>query len=136
MSDIYTESRLCDIRWDWDALGVSSVLPRACSPSDIDGVIELDGYFLFIENKPEVGDLPLGQEILYRRLAGLPNCSVIVLYGAKNDPLGYRHVRPYGRPQAEPITFDGISLEGRRRAVVHLVRMWARHVEAAVEAVN
>ncbi len=52
-------------------------------PSDIDGILERNGKFLVLEWKhSSVTELPKGQEILLKRLAGLPDFEVFVIYGS------------------------------------------------------
>lgn len=58
--DIRSETlTFAEARRPWDKWGIRQTLAaidprwRNCTPSDIDSVIELNGYFLFIEDKPE-----------------------------------------------------------------------------------
>lgn len=49
--------------------------------SDIDGVVERHGRFLFIEKKPVNGSIPFGQDLMYRRLVEASDrFTVIVLF--------------------------------------------------------
>ena len=49
--------------------------------SDIDGVAERKGKFLFMEWKPEGKALGAGQKQLLWQLSRNPNCSVIIIWG-------------------------------------------------------
>ncbi len=84
-----------EARRPWDEWGIretlGSVNPswRNCTPSDIDSVIELNGYFLFIEDKPGsvLDDLPAGQLRMYKNLISLSDkISVWFIYGSKDNP--------------------------------------------------
>lgn len=49
--------------------------------SDIDGVVEHNGYFLFFEVKQNTKTIQYGQQLLFERLTrGAPHISVILLY--------------------------------------------------------
>ena len=51
-------------------------------PSDIDGVLERNGQFLILEWKHHtVTKIPLGQDLMYRRLSQLPDFKVLYLFG-------------------------------------------------------
>jgi hypothetical protein len=54
-------------------------------PSNIDGVMERNGYFLFMEWKREGESISLGQSILLHQLAKLPRVFVIVVCGYSDD---------------------------------------------------
>tara|TARA_A100000171_G_scaffold5149_1_gene4267 strand:- start:4502 stop:4915 length:414 start_codon:yes stop_codon:yes gene_type:complete len=56
--------------------------PGKTAMSDIDGVIEINGYFMFMEWKGDGGRLHLGQEILLQQLTRVSDKIVAyVLYG-------------------------------------------------------
>ena len=54
-------------------------LPGECGISDIDGVIERNGYFLVLESKNSGERLPQGQKILLEQLSRLQKFTVIVV---------------------------------------------------------
>lgn len=81
--------------WEWKAGGYEAGFPRGCGFSDIDGMCEIDGRFLFVEGKFWSGDgdlpiLPNGQRQALQRLACYRNVSVLAIYGhaGSNNPLG------------------------------------------------
>jgi hypothetical protein len=85
-----------EARRPWDEWGIretlGSINPRwsNCTPSDIDSVIELNGYFLFIEDKPigqYVTGVPDGQMRMYQNLLALSDkVTVWFIYGGRDDP--------------------------------------------------
>lgn len=50
-------------------------------PSNIDGVMERNGYFLFMEWKKDGEKMSLGQSILLHQLAKLPRVFVVCVHG-------------------------------------------------------
>ncbi len=74
-----------DAAWDWDWLKgcFGSGLIR---PSDIDGVVERHGAFLFLEAKPAGKEIGMGQRILLEALARLPQVTVLILWGEPEKP--------------------------------------------------
>ena len=58
---------------------VIDALPGKCGVSDIDGIIEKNGYFLVLESKNYGERLPLGQEILLRQLSLLKGFAVVII---------------------------------------------------------
>ena len=48
---------------------------------DIDGFLEKNGKFLFLEWKSSAENLPLGQKIAYCKLSTLPDCHVMYVIG-------------------------------------------------------
>ncbi len=85
-----------EARRPWDQWGIretlGSINPKwsNCTPSDIDSVIELNGYFLFIEDKPigqYITGVPDGQMRMYQNLLALSDkVSVWFIYGGRDDP--------------------------------------------------
>ena len=49
--------------------------------SDIDGIVELGGNFLILEWKAYVGVIPLGQDIMFKRMANTGCFSIFVICG-------------------------------------------------------
>lgn len=81
-----------DAAWDWGILNGCFGDGRI-RPSDIDGVVEKGGHFLFIEAKPPGKPLGKGQELLFEALASLsPKVTVLVLWGEKEQPTEMWHV--------------------------------------------
>lgn len=52
--------------------------PRKIRPTDVDGVVEINGHFLFLEEKGPGVMLQFGQMLMFRRLAERPNVTVVV----------------------------------------------------------
>ena len=56
-------------------------LPTKIKITDIDGVVERNGSFLFIEVKQNTKNIPIGQRILFEKLThNAPHISVLLLY--------------------------------------------------------
>ncbi len=71
--------------WDWAIL--DGCFPGSrIRPTDVDGLVERNGHFLFIEAKGLGVDITTGQEILFRRLSELPKVSVLILWGETDKP--------------------------------------------------
>lgn len=56
-------------------------------PSDVDGIVEKHGHFLFLEAKPPNKELSTGQRIVFENLARLPGTTVVVLWGQPAKPI-------------------------------------------------
>lgn len=93
-----------EARRPWDEWGIREALSEAnykwrnCTPSDIDSVIELNGYFLFIEDKPQSDKFSPyildGQMRMYQNLLNLsPKVSVWILIGDRDTPTLLHSVR-------------------------------------------
>lgn len=64
---------------DWGFL--QGAFPRGCRPTDIDGIVELDGNFLLLEWK-NGGEIPAAQRTLFRRITELSSDIIaVVLFG-------------------------------------------------------
>lgn len=61
----------------WDDL--IAAFPRNIRPTDIDAMVEINGRFLFIEQKAAGGSLINGQRRALARLGDQPNTTVVVL---------------------------------------------------------
>lgn len=89
---IRSETYFMEGVWDWSILdgcfGESKI-----TPTDIDGAIERNGKFLFLETKrPEI-EIPRGQSIFYDRLVQAGH-SVLYVWGEKNYPQKLRLMTP------------------------------------------
>lgn len=69
-------------KFDWDYL-LPIFKPTKIEPTDIDGVVERKGKFLFFETKKEGKSIPLGQlimlETLIKRFEG--DATLLIIYG-------------------------------------------------------
>lgn len=70
-----------------DYAPLKDVLPLGAGFSDIDGVLEHHGHFLFIETKFERAPLSRGQEIMLKHLRRMPNTQVWVVSIKKSPTL-------------------------------------------------
>ncbi len=80
--DIRNWERALETRCNWSWLELAWGGTKI-SPSDIDFVVERNGRFLFFEVKPTRAEAAgsRGQEILFTRLAALPNVTAGYLVG-------------------------------------------------------
>lgn len=68
-------------------------LPRKLTMSDIDGVAEVNGSFLFLEWKSHLGPLPTGQRILAERLTNLSQkIHYVVIQHEPGNPMAIENV--------------------------------------------
>jgi len=59
----------------------TDVLPRKIGMSDVDGLTEINGNFLFLEWKEPGAPIPLGQEIMFKNLTRSFPATVVVVSG-------------------------------------------------------
>ena len=70
----------------WDGLLDASKFPRGIIPMDIDGFVEINGHYLFLEQKgPGVILCQPGQGYALRALARLPRVTVVFFRPAGTD---------------------------------------------------
>lgn len=69
--------------WDWTPL--NKCFERNIRVTDIDGFVEVNYHFLYLEGKSKSGYLPRGQKMALERLAKLPQFTVIVFKGDPPD---------------------------------------------------
>ena len=71
--------------WDWgflnDCFGGTRI-----RVTDLDGLVERNGHFLFIEAKSNGKDIPLGQKLLFKALIASPQNRVLIIWGEPNKP--------------------------------------------------
>jgi len=78
-----------------DFAQLQGILPYGIVPCDIDGVIEINGNFLFIETKFGPIDMPRGQKLMYEHLSRMPNTTVVlVAVNEKQTSIGLYHFDP------------------------------------------
>jgi hypothetical protein len=75
--------------WDWTPYN-ECFSPTKIRITDIDGAVERNGCFLFIETKLPGESLPLGQRIMYDALANSPLVNVLIVWGKPNRPEAYQ----------------------------------------------
>ena len=66
---------------NWDVFNTECFMPTNIKMSDIDGVVERKGHFLFFEVKQNTKTIQYGQRLLFENLTrDAPHISVILLY--------------------------------------------------------
>jgi hypothetical protein len=80
MSNLRSRDAYRDAAWDWEFLNGCFGGTRI-RPTDIDGMVERHGHFLFLEMKPPNGHLSKGQEIALEQLSCLPRHLVLIAWG-------------------------------------------------------
>jgi hypothetical protein len=87
--------------WDWSILDGCFGHTRI-KPTDVDGLVERNGWFLFLEAKGPKVPLKQGQKILLERLAENPHVTVIVIWGDKNNPEQIMLMNGKSEPKIRP----------------------------------
>ena len=88
--------------WDWGFLD-SCFGGTKIRVSDLDGIVERNGYFLIIEAKSSGARIPTGQKIMFDKFAAMPKCAVLVVWGEPNKP---EMMQLWGEPQREATIRD------------------------------
>lgn len=103
--------------WDW----MRGCFPRGIMPTDIDGMVEINGQILFIEQKRCGVSLSGGQSAAFKSLAKNPNVTVWF-------------IRPTIDPQVfECLVKDGSSSTGWRRQNLAQMRAFLNAWSEAAE---
>lgn len=66
--------------WDWACL--DGCFDRGISPSDVDGIVEVNGKFLLLETKSPTARLSTGQHRMFNNFPG----TVLVIWGEPEKP--------------------------------------------------
>jgi len=105
-------------------LGVfDECFPGRIGMSDVDGVVEIAGCFLFMEWKSPGGAVTTGQRIMFEQLTGLsPRVTVIVVCG-EPETMTVDTVQVFQNGKAGPVA--PATLEGLRERI----RAWAAAVK-------
>ena len=91
-------------------------------PTDVDGMLERCGHFLALEWKHHsVQELPRGQNILYEKLAKLPEFSVFYLFG-DYDTWRIHAVQKVGQ--------HVVRIESSNEAFLDYMRKWWAYASA------
>lgn len=125
--------------WDWAVLDGCFGTTRI-APTDVDGLIERNGCFLFLEAKPDGGNLAQGQSITLLQLSRQPRTVVLVFYGDPRAKTISRISKFWDGQVAEQ---PGASIETLRRLVSNWYK-WAdkqprqprAYVDAAAPTAN
>lgn len=79
--------------------------PRGIRPTDVDGLVEINDSFLFLEQKGAGVPMPQGQFHAFKRLASRPRVTVVIFRPAAHDDFYEVMVLP--RPaEWETVTAD------------------------------
>lgn len=108
--------------WPWDWL--NDCFAGKIQPTDIDGSVERNGFFLFLEGKSAGEHLPRGQEIYYKNLTKKLGHGSIVLILWADTP---------GEPSSYYWISDGIAGKVKqcdRNVIRSLCRKWFDHAES------
>jgi hypothetical protein len=106
-----------DALWDWGFLDGCFGGSRI-RVSDVDGIVEHNGYFLLIEAKSAGKDVPRGQAILFDHLVANEHWAVLVIWGAPGVPKMARFwgKKPFGADEAK---------------IQEMVARWYKHADDA-----
>lgn len=89
----------------WDDL--LAAFPRGIRPTDIDAMVEINGRFLFIEQKAEGASLREGQRRALAALGEQPNTTVLVIRPIGESLEVLRFPNPTGFHAVERTTLVG-----------------------------
>jgi len=129
------------IKWDCEKQGCwnaacrppvhffSDCFPRKISMSDIDGTVELEHHFLFLEWKSHMGELPLGQRLYFERLTTLHTNIVCIIVHAAHSPNDVEHIRVMHNGKLSD--WESCDLEGLRERISR----WAIKAQQKTKAV-
>lgn len=108
--------------WDW----MQGCFPRGIRPTDVDGMVEINGRVLFIEQKGCGAPLPNGQRLAMKALSEKDGVTVLFMRATADvavlDCLVFDGTPPQGW---QPFTLDGLR---------HWLGAWADAADAAVPA--
>ena len=91
-------------------------------PTDIDGMLERCGNFLVLEWKHgSVKEIPQGQDIMYRKLAALPQFTVLYLFGCY-DTWRVERVQKIGQ--------HDIPIDSSNEALLTFMISWWRYADS------
>lgn len=113
MTNIRNDETYLASFWDWTFLN-QCFAPTNIRVSDIDGIVERNGRFLFIETKHPGEKIPQGQAILHDQLLRTGRFSVLMIWGNPNHPVRFQ-LRENGKTVEE---------EGSTDVIAAIVRGW------------
>lgn len=103
--------------WDWTPLN-ECFAPTRIRVSDVDGIVERRGRFLWIETKYPGEPIEEGQRIMHEAVLKTGRFTVLLIWGDLNNPIKYRLLH---RGAAE----DGLGGWPGVKAVVRRWFEWA-----------
>ena len=86
MTNLRDPKKYLDTIWDWTPFNACFGNTKI-RITDIDGAVERNGKFLFIETKLPGQELPKGQRIFFDMLTRLPGVTVLIVWGKPNQPI-------------------------------------------------
>lgn len=114
---VRNQQKFFDEHWDWGFLKAKGCFGGTkIEPTDIDGLTERKGHFLFIECKSPGVPLNLGQTILHKALIATGVFTVIRLWG---------HARTLNVTEIEVLSPFG-NIEKREATTDFLIRVCYR----------
>jgi hypothetical protein len=81
--------------WDWAILDGCFGRTKI-KPTDVDGLIERNGYFLLLETKRPNVPIPAGQRIMFENLVALKRFTIFIIWGERDTPCKLRIMTPGG----------------------------------------
>ena len=123
--------RFNDALWDWAILDGCFGNTRI-APTDVDGMVERNGQFLFLEAKGPSAVIPVGQRITFEHALNTGIFTVIVVWGRPNEPEAMMVCRLGRMGQKVPATLTDL-----RQAVADWYRSadkTAIHAQPAIPA--
>lgn len=107
-----------------DLIGVIPSNPKLL-PSNLDMVLERNGYFLVGEWKRPNESISLGQEILLKNLSKMPNFIVLVIEGNTDDGMVVNKVSMYGlKTENGWSSTDLMEIGNSLDDLKNTIRMW------------
>lgn len=106
---------------------LAEALPRKMAFSDVDAITEYKAHFLMLEWKSYVGNLPVGQRIMFERLTAPGRKTVIFIVVGNAETMEVSHLMVYARGQAKQWT--ACDLE----ALKQKIREWVKYVDESTQ---
>lgn len=107
-----------------DLVGVIPSNPKLL-PSNLDMVLERNGYFIVGEWKRPSERISFGQEILLKSLSSMPNFLVLVIEGNTDDGMVVNKVSMYGvKTETGWHSVDLIEIGNSLDDLKNTIRMW------------
>jgi len=113
-----------DLRWKCEEKGCfrnlcpmlgafDDCFPGKIGMSDVDGVVEISGHFLFLEWKAEGGSVSTGQRIMYERLTALSDKMTVIVVNGHPRTMEIKQVQVYRAGKGGPFeacSFDELKM--------------------------
>lgn len=98
MTNIRNQNVFTQSWWDWTPYN-SCFEGTNIRISDIDGIVERRGHFLWIETKRPGEEITKGQDIIHKALIDTGSFCVLLLWGEVNEPESYRLIFEGGKAE-------------------------------------